>query len=238
MMLAELTLLLDWVTDPGASRHDYQQAIMVDNCLGKTSVSNRRLSAKHLIELYGLDPSLAIFRMMLFLWHRDKEARSQLALLCSYARDSLLHNLADRFVQLPAGTRITSQQTEEWIEALEPNRFNKATLRSTAQNINATWTQAGYLKGKVVKTRTIVPPSAGAVVYALFLAYLTGARGTELFQSSFVKLLDCNANEARQASMTASQRGWLHMKQITDVVDITFPGFLNPQEMELLREQN
>lgn len=237
-MFEELTLLLDWVDDPSAPRQDYIDAIIYDNCLHKSSVSNRAISARHLTELYGLDPAIALFRAMRHFWQRDVTGRPLLALLCALARDSILHELADRFIQLPFGTVITREDTERWLEELNPGRFSHVTLSSTARNINSTWTQAGYLRGKVIKTRAKAVPTKGAVAHALFLAYLNGSRGTELFQSIYIRVLDCSSHEAIELASEASRYGWITFKRIGDVFEVGFPNMLTPQESEWLREQS
>lgn len=238
MMVSDLTLLLDWVEDPTATRQSYIDAIVEKNCLRKTSISNRRISARHLIELYGLDPSVTIFRPLRFLWERDEQARAHLALLSSYVRDSILHEIAAKIVELPLGISITREHTERWINELQPGRFSGVTLASVAKNINSTWTQAGYLTGKVHKARTKSQPSAGAVTYALFLAYLSGARGIELFHTKYVTILDCSVAEAMDLAQDASRFGWITFRRVAQVIDISFPNFLNLRELELLREQN
>lgn len=238
MMLDELGVLFDWVSEPDATRQMYLTAIIEDNCLQKQSLNNRRLTARHLTNLYGLDSSIAVFRALRYFWDRDEAARPILALLCASVRDSLLHDVAHHVVGLPLDSAITSKDTETWIDDLQPGRFSKATLKSAAQNINATWTQAGYLSGRVRKTRTPLKVTSGAVAYALFLAYLSGFRGRELFDSLYVRLLDCSTHDAIEMAQQASQRGWIRINRIGDTIDIRFPNLLEPQELEWINEQD
>jgi len=237
MMLYELKLLLDYVDSPAAPRKQYIESIVGDNCLKKSSVSNRRISARHLSELYGLDPSIAIFRALRYFWERDEESRPYLALLCSCARDSLLHHTMSKIIELSQGYLVTREVTEQWVEELAPGRFSQVTRSSIAKNINSTWTQAGHLSGKVEKFRTISSPAVGAVVYALFLAYVSGDRGVAMLQSTYVKALDCSTQEVLERAFEASQRGWISLKRIANVIDISFSNLLSTQELELLREQ-
>jgi hypothetical protein len=74
MMLAELSDLLA-VVPRDERRPAYAEAIIQENVLGKQTVSNRRLTNQRLGELYGLDPSLPIFRVFLRLWDVEPEAR-------------------------------------------------------------------------------------------------------------------------------------------------------------------
>ena len=86
MMLSELSELLG-VVPTEASRDEYADAIVAENALGKQTVSNRRLTNQRLGELYGLDRSLPIFRVLRRLWDADEAGRPLLSLLCALARD-------------------------------------------------------------------------------------------------------------------------------------------------------
>ena len=67
MMLPDLRQLLA-STPADASYENYEAAIMEENVLGKGTASTRLWSWKKLRELYGLDPSLAVFRCFRELW--------------------------------------------------------------------------------------------------------------------------------------------------------------------------
>ena len=73
MMLDELRALLSFVEDTDVPKEAYVKSIETDNCLGKRSGKTRMITAKHLIELYALDPRIALFRSLLFFWRRDEE---------------------------------------------------------------------------------------------------------------------------------------------------------------------
>lgn len=238
MMLQELSALLSYVDDPKASRADYVKAIEDDNCLCKRSAKTRVLTVRHLSTLYALDPSVTISRALLYFWNRDADGRPLLALLCAYSRDALLRMSCPFMQQFAEGSNFSREALEEFIEDLEPGRFSKATLKSTAQNINSTWTQSGHLSGRVRKIRSRANPTPGAVAYALFLGYLAGARGTSLFQTEYAKLLDCSSERAMDLAEDASRRGWIVFKRIGDVMEVHFPNLLTAQEMEWIREQN
>lgn len=237
IMLRELTLLLEYVVEPNATAKDYVKAITEDNCLHKRSVSNRTITANHLIELYALDIEVPIFRALLYLWHRDEKSRPLLALLCAYTRDSVLHNTAQQFVATSHSTIITREDTERWVHNLEPGRFSDVTLSSIAKNLNSSWTQSGHLTGRVQKTRVDAQTSVGSVAFALFLAYLSGFRGMQVFQSEYIKILDCSEHEAISLAQEASQKALITFKKVADVVEVQFPHFLTHQEKELLIEQ-
>lgn len=238
MMLQELSSLLSYVDDPKPSRTDYVKAIEDDNCLGKRSAKTRVLTGRHLSVLYALDPSVALFRALLYFWNRDADGRPLLALLCAYSRDALLRMSCPVIQQAAEGSTLSREALEEFIEDLQPGRFSQATLKSTAQNINSTWTQSGHVSGRIRKIRGRTPPTPGAVAYALFLGYLAGARGTSLFQTEYAKLLDCSSERAMDLAEDASRRGWIVFKRIGDVMEVLFPNLLTAQEMEWIREQN
>ena len=237
MMLDELTALLDYVNRADATKADYLNAIEEDNCLGKRSGKTRRLTYRHLAELYSLDVDHVLFRALLYFWQRDEVGRPMLALLATYARDSIFRASAPMILKTPEGSVITRESVEELIDSLEPGRFSKATLKSTAQNINSSWTKSGHLTGRNKKIRNRAAPTAGSAVYALLLGYLAGARGQGLFSTEYAKLLDCSREQTIELAEQASRRGWITYKRVGDVIEVLFPSLINQQEQEWLREQ-
>lgn len=237
MMLDELTSLLTHVDRDTADRSDYLLAIEEDNCLGKRSGKTRRLTYRHLVDLYSLDPSNILFRAILYFWKRDEAGRPLLALLSTYARDGVFRATAPFILKTPHGTPVGREKLEDFIESLEPGRFSKATLKSTAQNINSTWTKSGHLQGRVKKTRVQPFPTPGSVAYALLLGYLSGARGPGLFGTEYIKLLDCSREKAIELASDASRKGWITLKRVGDVIEVLFPNLITEEEQEWLREQ-
>jgi hypothetical protein len=69
---------------------DFTRVIVEENILEKPTHGSRVKSLRHLSELYGLDPSRALFRTLWNFGHSDLEALSQLCLVCTYARDPQL----------------------------------------------------------------------------------------------------------------------------------------------------
>lgn len=237
MMLNELRLLLGCVSDPAAEKTDYLGAIIDNNCLGKPSGKSRTLTARHLVDLYALDPSVTAFRPLRFFWQRDVEGQRLLALLCAYVRDAVLRQSAPYILSVAHGALVSREMTEAHLEAEYPGRLSAATRRSTAQNLNGTWTDSGHLTGKVQKVRTTATATPGAVAYALLLGYLTGERGAALFQTEYAKLLDCSTDRAIELAEEASRRGWIVFKHVGDVQEALFPALLTADELEFAREQ-
>ncbi len=238
MMMPELARLLAWIDDPKATKNDYLDAIQTHNCLGKRSGKTRELTARHLTALYGLDPSLTVFRNLLFFWQRDPEGRPLIALSCAYGRDAILRSSRPFIQSHEHGDAVLREEMEAFIEERAPGRFSNATLKSTAQNLNATWTQSGHLTGKVKKTRSQAVATPGSAAYALLLGYLSGGRGESLFLGDHASLLDCPMNERMALAEAASQKGWMVFKRAGNVVDALFPQCLTETEMEWIREQN
>src|ERR1019366_3966222 len=93
---------------------------------------------------------------------------------------------------LREGEIVDREALEDFIDAQEPGRFSNATLKSTARNINSSWTQSGHLTGRIRKVRTRAVATPGTVSLALLLGYVSGLRGESLFKSEFTRMLDCS----------------------------------------------
>jgi len=238
LMLGELETVLSYLDNPNAEKIDYLKAIDEENCLGKRTQANRKITYRDLAKLYTLDPSVTIFRDLLYFWKRDHQGRPLLALLCSYCRDELLRSTALLINNFPEGSIVGRDVVEEFIENQQPGRFSAATLKSVTQNINSSWTQTGHLTGRVRKIRARAKATPGNVAYALFLGFLTGIRGEALFQTEFAKLLDCPIDQAIELAEEASRRGWIVFKRVGKTIEVLFPNLLTQQEMEWLREQS
>lgn len=244
MMLEDLRLLLSSVPSlsnlpsVGSAKGDYVKAIMEDNCLHKRSMRTRALTTRHLVELYALDSSVTLFRALLYFWKRDPDSQALLALLCAYCRDPILRISAPFILNLPENTVVSRNILEEFIDEKYPSRFSKATLKSTAQNINSSWTKSGHLIGRAKKIRSVARATPGATSYALFLGFLMGERGGLLFKTEYANLLDCSVERSIELANQAALKGWIVFKRLGNVIEVLFPELLNTQEMEWLREQN
>ncbi|MHB8368647.1 MAG: hypothetical protein ACYDBP_03010 [Leptospirales bacterium] len=237
IMLQELGTLLTCVDIVNSGRSDYYRNIVDENRLGKRSAKTRQLTYNHLVSLYSLDPSYTLYRTLLYFWQRDVAGQSFLALLCAYSRDSLLRMSAPFILSFSEGSIVTREALESFIDQKEPGRFSKATLKSTAQNLNASWTNSGHLVGHFRKIRSRATPTAGSVSYALFLGYLNGARGEGLFTTEYVKVLDCSRDRLIELAAEASIKGWIVFKRVGNIMEVLFPNLLTQQEMEWVREQ-
>jgi hypothetical protein len=229
MMLRELKLLLVHVSaDAPASK--YLDAIVDDNVLGKPTRSTRQRTAQRLIELYGLDPSCTLFRLLRYVWAADTTSQPMLAFLVACARDPLLRATTPFVITIPQGDTVTRGAVADHLHALYPSRFRPSTLIATAQRLASSWAQAGYLQGKQTKRRVHPQITPVVAAFALLLGYLCGPRGARLFESIWTQLLDCPPAEQTALTVEASTQEWLRYKASGAVVEITFPGLLTPAE--------
>jgi hypothetical protein len=235
MMLAELSQLLDYVP-VSAAASDYTRAIEEDNCLGKRSGRTRTLTKRHLVELYSLDPDTTVFRVLRYFWQRDLEGRPLLACLCACARDPLLRSSAPFVLQFTEGQAFSREALESHLDNKNPGRFSRATLKSAAQNVASSWTQAGHLTGRVKKIRSRAVATSASTAYALLLGFLTGTRGESLLRTDYAKVLDCSFEKIVEYAEIASRKGWIVFKRVGNVVEVLFPALLTEEEKEWIRE--
>jgi hypothetical protein len=224
-MLEEVGLLFR-ACAPDTDTINYRRAIVEDNALLKMTAGTRVKSYLVLRQLYGLSPSVFVFRIMRELWDATEHGQLLLALLCALARDPVLRCTADLIIETPEGGNLTAKSFEAIIEEKYPGRLNSKTLASAGRNVASSWTQSGHLIGKKEKTRRLVTTEPVVITYALLLAYLTGARGDALFVSDWLKILDTPTHTARAFAQQAAQQGWLEYRHSGQVTNITFRHFL------------
>jgi hypothetical protein len=208
MMYLEMRTLVRAMSRGAAVKEDFAKAIVDDNILDKPTLASRKKSLRHLTELYGLDPSKALFRVLWNLAQVDLESLPQLCLVCAYARDPQLRQSFDLIHPLRVGELIERATMERHIEGRSPGRFSPATRSSLAQNVNTTWT------------------------------YLTGLRGERLLDSAYAALVASNRAQLQAALALASARGLLSLKQAAGIVEFDFSSLLTPAEQALLHESN
>lgn len=231
MMLADLSTLLAQAPKD-AKRDDFNRLIVQENLLGKRTASNRWLTARHLADLYALDPSITVFRLLRFFWEADPASHPMLALLCAQARDNLFRLSAKMVLASKPGEPLTSRDFVNFFNCELPGRFSDAMTRSLARNIASSWAQAGFFKGKVnkVRIRPVVTPAVAG--YALALGYLCGLHGQLLLESNWSRLLDVPRDHVIRLAQEASKRGWLDFKGAGNVFEINFRQLLTPSEIK------
>ena len=232
MMFSELSDLLKF-TPPSASAADYRAAIIEDNLLGKRTLATRKLTAQRLSELYGLDPSVPIFRVLRRLWDADHAGRPMLAFLVAFARDPLLRTTTDAIMPVQLGRPVTAADIDAALGGRLGTRLNPSVRHKVARNIGSSWTQSGHLHGRTAKRRAKPATSPSTASLALLLGYATGLRGRALFTSDWARLLDTSYSELVQLVQAANRAGLLNFRQVGDVVEIQFPTLLRPYEEAL-----
>jgi len=237
MMLEELKLILERVKT-NAPASTYADAIMEENVLGKPTRSTRQRTAKRLTELYALDPRCTLFRLLRYFWSADRGSQPMLAFLAACGRDPLLRQSTPFIVSIPMGQIVSPAEIAKHLNEQYPSRFRPTTLLSAAQNLASSWTQAGYLKGKVNKQKSRPPVTPVVAAFALLLGYLSGLRGSLLLDSIWTRLLNCSTGELTDLTAEASRQGWLRYKASGPVVEITFSGLLTSAEEQAAYEQD
>lgn len=237
LMLSEVGLLLGCFAGEEPTQAAFREAVIEQNGLGKRSASTRVLTWKHLVDLYGVNPNQLVFRGMRWFWERDHGGRPLLALSAALSRDGLLATAAPQIWALQPGAIASRERLETFVAAKFPGRFSPATLKSIAQNINASLTQSGHLSGRARKLREQATPTAGSVAYALLLGYASGARGAELFQTRYMKAQDVPVPDCLAMAEGAARQGWLTFKRVGDIIEVDFPQLIRAGEREAMREQ-
>lgn len=233
MMLAELRLLFAAVP-ANAGRADYRAAILEGNALGKPTFSSRQKSEKHLYELYGLDPALALFRLLRRFAAEDPESLPLLALTCAFCRDPQLRASFDLIEALKPGEVLPRARMEAHLESAFPDRFSPIMLAGLASRVGVTWAASGHLKGTAKKTRTLPVPRPAASTYAMLTGYLLGLRGDLLVSSVFARLVGADRDTILSHLAIGSRNGWLRLRHGGGVIEIDFSALLTPEEEALL----
>jgi hypothetical protein len=219
MMLTELTELL--ASMPAASsREDYAAGIIVENILGKQTLSTRRLTNQRLGELYCLSPTIAMFRVLRRLWEIDEPGRPLIALLCALARDPLLRATSQAVLPMPIGGELSRSSMTSAIRAATGDRLNESILDKVARNAGSSWSQSGHLKGRVRKIRQPTRPTPGAVAFAIWFGAIYGLAGEDLLRSYWARVLDQSPIELLDLALRAKQLGLLNASSGGGVIEI------------------
>lgn len=220
IMLDELKTLLA-ATPASFSRKDYATSIVEENALAKPTLSTRKLSNQRLGELYGLDASVAVFRIMRRLWDADDRSRPLLALLCAIARDPLLAGTASTIASLAEGQEFPRVEARSTLREAVGSRLNDSILDKVLRNAASSWTQSGHLEGRTFKKRRRVTATSWTVAFALYLGRAVGFTGAGLFTSGWMRVLDVSPGEARGLAQEAKRVGLIDLSISGDIVDIS-----------------
>ena len=234
MMIVELSELL--ALHPQGARLDTMKEEVVDfNVLHKPTANSRKLTYRHLVDLYSLDGDVCLFRNFIALWGQtSQESRPLLALQLAFCRDALLRVALPMLAESKPGEAYSKQHTMELLEQYNPGGYSPASLSSYAQNINGSLTQAGFLSGRRKKVRSQPHVAASNVAFALFIAHLHGEDGGIALNSRWLKLLGLKREEVLAQAHSAHSRGLIKFTNAGEVMEIRFPGWLTAQEKEIL----
>ncbi len=228
MMIAELkTLLLG--RPENATLDDYKMDVEVFNVLHKPTENARKYTFQPITTLYGLSPDIPLFKIFRQWWELSNESQPVLALQLAIARDPILRSSAKIILPLQLGERLYRQQVEDFLKQQMPDKYSAASLKSIAQNLNGTWTQSGYLEGRNKKYRIQPKPTYVNLAYALFLAHCHGLSGQRLFDSFWCQMLSQDKEHLFELAHRASLRGLINFKQISEVIEVTFPNIELPK---------
>jgi len=221
-MLAELGAALAAVP-LSIGKQNYRAAILDDNVLGKSTVSTRQKSLRHLRELYGLDEATPIFKLLRKLYATDPASLPQLAVQVALARDPLFRATTPAVFDAEEGDLVMPADLAAQIEAEFPNYYSELNRNKIARNAASSWTQSGHLVGRSKKTRRRLLPTTVAVAMALFLGDAAGYHGSAVFSNPWCRLLDLSPERARALGFEAHRAGLLNLRAIGEVVEISFP---------------
>lgn len=236
IMLNELQMTFDFIDNLDATEDLYQAAIVDENCTRKKSANTRKYTYSYLKSLYVLDPEVFLFKAFLYFWERDVVGRPILAFLLAYSRDSLLRKISSFIYTVEEFHTPSKEKLEDYIESAFPDRFSPVMKASLGRNLLSAWTQAGFIEGRVKKKRTKAIATPGSVAYALLLSYITGNRGQNLFNTDFLKFVDCSTDKAIELAEEASLKGWLVFKKVGNVIEVLFPNLISREYLELINE--
>lgn len=229
IMLTEVSMLFQQCPAT-AGRDEYAHALVEDNCLGKHTLSTRKLTLQRLSELYALDLDVTLFRLMRSLWDIDEKARPMLALLAALARDPMLRVTAPVVIAMAEGEEIARQRITEALRDSVEGRLNENILDKVVRNTASSWTQSGHLEGRSRKRRLKVRPTPASTTFALILGYMLGMRGRSLFDTLFTRVLDSDENELTFLAMDAKRLGLLDIKSSGGMTVVSFDTLLKDQE--------
>lgn len=232
MMLEEFTALLSELPAK-ASRSEYAASIVEGNCLHKPTAATRKLTNQRLGELYGLDPSIPLFRVLRQFWGSDQSGRPLLALLLALARDPLIRATAEPVLCMHPGEELARQSLTNALNDAVGGRLNPEILDKVVRNAASSWTQSGHLLGRSRKLRQRIRPTPLSISYALLIGYVLGLRGYRLFESPWCRLFDASVDELIFAAMDAKRSGFIDLKHSGSVIEVGFSSVLTNEERQL-----
>lgn len=233
IMLPELRLLLAAVPE-GSDRAAYRSACLNENALEKATGAAKSSVWNQLGALYAFDEDNPLFRNLRRLWAMDPVGQPVLALAAALCRDRLFRLSVQPVLGAPSGSVVGNELVMEVLRADPRTNMTPGSMLAACQRMLASWTQVGHLTGKYRKVRTTPDVSLTAAAYVLFIAWLVGQRGPAMFRSDWARLLDRTPEQIREMARVAGASGLLAYRELGEVVEVSFPGWLTQQEEELI----
>lgn len=218
-----LTQLLREVP-PGASGEQYRYAVVEENVLGRSTLSGRKRSFRHLRELYFLDPRQPEFMALRHFWQIDSTSGPLLAGVLAFIRDELFRTSFAAIAELPLGATVGSADFTEVVAGRFGEELSQSTLAKTGRNTGACWTQTGHLAGRAKKVRIEVIASPVVIAYAAYLGHLAGGRGLGVLDNPWSEILGLAPGRKLEALRDAHTQGLLDLLVAGNVVDVSFPA--------------
>lgn len=222
LMFKDIFTLLE-STDAETSFDEFRAMVVDDNILLKASVSGRMKSFGHLKKMYGLDPTIPLFRAFRWSWSRSEEdERPILALLIALCRDASIRISTSYIIPLSPGSIAEVSPLLAILERAYPNRYSPILMKSMAEHLLSSWTQSGHLSGRRNKKRTKATPHSASAVFALFIGSLMGLQGRTLLDTLWIRALDATDHELQDLVRQASRKGWVKYHESGGMMEITF----------------
>ena len=221
LMLKELARLFE-AAPPTADAPTLKTIAVDHNAVEKSSASGRAKTFRHLRELYGMDPSVDVFRALRIAWEGSEPDRPLLAALCAMARDPVFRGSAQVTAMTPLNAILGKGIFSEEVVADFPAHYSEGVVARVGRNIASSWTQSGHFVGRVNKRRIRANPGPVALAYALYLGHLTGYSGRRLFDTVWASILDRSPLELESLAQRASRQGWIDYRASGGMVEVTF----------------
>jgi hypothetical protein len=235
IVVPALTRLLESVSRDGDA-HDFEDAVLFDNVLGKATKGSRARTLRYLRELYLLRSDSTLFRVVRELWWDDPAGQPLLAGLCALARDAVFRASASAILDTSPGDAVASSDLANAVDAVFPDVYNDSTLAKIGRNTFSSWEQTGHLEPgvKTEKIRRRPACTASTTAFALVLGHLEGVGGEALFDTFWARVMDQPRSHLFELAAVASQRNLIDFRRSGGVTEVGFTELLRPLEGRLM----
>ncbi len=216
IMIAEL----DRVLKLDVTGDELKNAVINENTLEKATTSGRSLTLQRLKELYGLESTIPLYRLLRLLWVREPKSLPVLAVLAALARDPLLRATAKPVIGLAEGSELMRDALRNSLTAVVGARLNEATLEKVVRNTASSWTQSGHLIGRTFKRRAQVAATPATMAFSIWLAQAAGFIGEGILSSGWITVLDLEPHERKPMLERSRAAGLVDVRQIGTHLEI------------------